>query len=148
MLEIVFLFPVSFFFLSFFFNCLKVFYAVTQTKNLTGTKPPVPEHKARRVLCFVLLHPCLKEVLAGSLSAWCHRLHLQKSWQNKQPKLTDVLTDQCKMTIPKALSVCTSVLRRQRPENMYPLKSYTCYCLSQKKISCSPETDFSESWEK
>lgn len=121
-----------------------------QKKNLTGTKPPVPEHKARRVLCYVLLHPCLQEVPAGSLilSAWCHRLHLQKSWQNKQPKLSDILTDQCKMTIPKALSVCTSVLRCQRPENIYPLKSYMCYCLGQKKVSCSPETDFSESWGK
>lgn len=52
------------------------------------------------------------------------------------------------MTIPKSLLVCTSVLCCQRQENMYPLKSYTCYYLSQKTVNCIPETDFSESWEK
>ena len=69
------------------------------------------------------------------------------SCQNKQLKLTDVLTDQRKMTIPKALSVCTSVLGCQRQKNVYHLMLYTWRYLRQKKVSCTPGTGFSESQE-
>lgn len=127
-----------------------VWYSDTnRARILLEQKPPIQEHTARKALCCVLSHPwssnrCYTQCVASHTDfileiATCH---------NKQLKLTDVLTDQRKMIIPKALSVCTCVLCCQRQKDTYHLMSYTWYCLRQEKVSCTPGTGFCKSQEK
>ena len=131
--------------------CLKVFVLYSDTNRATilpEQKPPIQEHAAGRALCYVLSHPCLREVLTVLHSVHGVTDFILKiaSCQSKQLKLTGILTDQSKMITPKALSVCTSVLCCQKV--CHPTSYMWWYCLRQTKKSCASGTGFSESQEK